>query len=428
MPNGFQDMNFDFVIPLAFRVVLLLSLGAYLWYALVWYCYNVQGMNVLALLNLSYSTHKYSSSDHTIETITGEEATVNAADPQENLILLNGIYSVIKRVSVVAYSAIILYWTVAFLFSTDSSIYWFLRNVVPTAVLIHILSLYFGKGSSFGRNRIYSTIKRILLGDINSSSMRTNDILISDSFTSYSRVFNDLILYLWMTYLPINSSYHPALEAFVLATPGVIRIKQCWSEFLLTGQRQHLFNLLKYTTGIGPIIVNLLLKTKLGDITEQVSLNHQLNVLNRWWYCLAALNSTYLFIWDVKMDWGFKLFDPIFEGSSTSVTLLREPNLLVYKNYALYYGIIASDFVLRYIWLLKLYVIKDTEVELALKNRVGNFFFGLDFLSFGYFSLELLEIFRRWLWCFLKLESDLVKLQHRDDLNNVIPLASVKVG
>lgn len=423
-------MEFDTILPIPFRIVLLLVVGIYLWYALVWFCYHIHGMNVLALLNLSYSSHRYSSSDHTNDTITGKEATVSPADLLENQILLNGISTTMKNVSVVAYTTVVIYWSVAFVFGTSGSIYWFLRNILPTAVLLHTLFRYFASYPSFGQRRINTTMKRILLGDINSLSMRTNDILISDSFTSYSKVLNDTVLYMWTNYLPKDTPYHPAIEAFVLAVPGLIRIKQCWSEFLLTGQRQHLFNLIKYSTGVGPVIVNLIIKLQLLNLadTDLESLNNLLNTLNRWWYSLAALNATYLFVWDVKMDWGFRLFDPIFEGSSSSITLLREPNLLVYRNYVMYSSIIALDFVLRYIWILKLYVIKDTEVELALKNRVGNFFFGLDFLSFGYFLLESLEVFRRWLWCFLKLESDLVKLQHRDDLSNVIPLASVKVG
>lgn len=106
---------------------------------------------------------------------------------------------------------------------------------------------------------------------------------------------------------------------------------------------------------------------------------------------------------------------------------MREPNKLVYNNFIAYYGIVVLDFILRFIWILKLFVIKETEVRLGLKNKVGNFLFGLDFLSLGFATLELLEIIRRWLWCFLKIESDLVKLQYGDN-KNAIPLTTIKIG
>ena len=38
----------------------------------------------------------------------------------------------------------------------------------------------------------------------------------------------------------------------------------------------------------------------------------KLNHLNNWLYFALAVNSTYSFIWDIKMDWHLELFDGLF--------------------------------------------------------------------------------------------------------------------
>ena len=99
--------------------------------------------------------------------------------------------------------------------------------------------------------------------------MRTNDILISDSLVSYSRVINDLGLVIWNYWFDSNIGYNYKFESMILSIPTCIRIKQCWYEYKLTGKTQHLFNLIKYSTGLGPLLINVLLKRMLLNATEQ---------------------------------------------------------------------------------------------------------------------------------------------------------------
>lgn len=423
----FDDINFNSIIPLPFRILLLVQLGIHLWYAIVWYCYRIHGINVLALLNLSYSPHRYPSLSFMDDSKFGEYATETPPDITENQHLLIGINRNIQVTLFPNISGLALYWVAAVLLDADSSKIFFFKSIVPTVLMIHTIYRFFLQRGSIGTVRINTTIKRVLFGDINSSTMRTNDILLSDSLISYAKVINDCGMFIWKTYIPTELNYNTELETFMLSMPALIRMKQCWFEYLLTKQKQHLFNFFKYSLGLGPVLINFLIKLRMERLTEDADISAQLNVLNRWWYLLSTVSASYLFFWDVKMDWGFSAFDVINSRQGTNWVLLREPNKLVYNNSVGYLSIIALDFVLRFIWFLKLFVIKETEVRLGLKNKVGNFLFGLDFLSLGFALLEFLEIIRRWLWCFLKLESDLVKLQY-GDADNAIPLASVKIS
>lgn len=417
---------FSDVLPLPFRVLFLLQLGIHLWYALVWHCYNVHKMNVLALLNLSYSPHKYNleshnMDNHTAEETMGEYATSVSAELNENQILLRGIVAILKKTLPVNVAGIVFYWLVLVLRDRDSFFVKITARFLPVPLLVYTFVRTFGNGPSIGSTRMFTTLKRILVGNINSTTMRTNDILISDSLTSYSKVVNDLGSFLWTTFVPTSAEYNVTVQAVVLSLPGLIRVRQCWYEYRLTRQRQHFFNMIKYCCQLAPIVVNLFIRIRMAQLTEDAEASSKLNNLNMWWYVFSTISSTYSFIWDVRMDWGFGLFEPVFQ-EYLNFNPLRDPNKLVYNNFFAYYGVIVVDLVLRFVWVLKVYVIKETEVELGLRQKVGNFLFGYDFQSFGFVVLEVLEILRRWLWCFIKLESDLIKLRSHDD----IPLATLK--
>lgn len=419
-------MKFDDVIPLPHRVALLFQLGVFLWYILVGVIYHGFHINCLALLNFAYSPHKYYDDNHDGQQVTGEMATVSSADIGENALLLLGIRKTVVKTFTLTSSGLFAYWACLILMP-ESSILGFTANSLPLVLLLISLYVTFRKGNTLGQNRLNTSLKRILLGRINSATMRTNDILISDTLTSYSKVINDLASFLWVMFIPTDVAYNNKVEALVLAFPALIRIKQCWYEFKVTGQRQHLLNLLKYSALLGPVLINLLIKISM-ELLPNAEGSQRLNRLNWWWYILLALSSTYLFIWDVKMDWGFEAFDFAFRLNVGNTLLLRGPNKLIYKTYLGYYLVILFDFMIRFIWVFKVFVIKETEIEMRLQNRVGKFLFGYNYLSLGFAILEVLEIFRRWLWCFIKLESDLVKLQLRDDFARAMPLANLKLN
>lgn len=425
---------FGNLVPLPYKVIFGLQLGVFLWYLLVRYCYENQKLNILSLLNLSYSNHNYSHLDGLIQaSATGEYSTANPADVKENLVLIRGIKASLKKLATINLISYLIYVLIGLKKDQNVILY-------PIHVMLPYITIGYGfqrlfwysrKKETFGQYRMYTTVKRILMGRINSQTMRTNDILISDSLTSYSKVLNDLSLFVWSTFS--NEVYNSKIEFIVLAIPGLIRMKQCWFEYKLTKQKQHLFNFLKYFSGLVPILINLLIKLRLLKLNpensqdiSQTQLLESLKWLNTCWYFASIVNSTYSFIWDVRMDWGFQLFEPIFKSETTFIPL-RPWNQLVYKNMIGYHSIIMTDFVLRFLWVFKIFIIKDQQ-NLTVFNHLGQFLFGNDVYSFGYTIVEILEIFRRWLWCFLKLESDWVKLQKIETINNSLPNENIEMN
>ena len=413
--------RFADIVPIPFKIVALLQIGIGFWYLLVKICYEVYLLNILELLNLSYSPHNYGDTGERMP--SGEAATTIPADSKENHLLLTGIKSNFKRLLVVNCTLFVNCKVVLYFVSdqgdqTKDHILQGIYYVLSLAAIMTTIGGIFHSTTNpreLGQFRLHSSIKRIMLGGINSNTMRTNDILLSDTLTSYSKVLNDCGLYIW-TLVFSSNPYDPKLEFVVLIIPTLIRMKQCWHEYKRTNKLQHALNLTKYSTAIGPLFINLLIKLTLAtfnpenkeDLQKEAVLHH-LSYLNKWWYVLSTLNAVYTFIWDIKMDWGFQAFDSFFT-TTPSVVILRPHRHLYFKSYLFYYFAIVLDFVLRFLWVLKLFIVHENE-NTGYAHMVGAFLFGSDALSFGYTLVEFLEIFRRWVWCFLKLESDWGKLQ-----------------
>lgn len=410
-----EQILFNDIMPLPFRVLTLVLIGIGLWLLLNIGCYRYQ-VNMLQLLNLSYSSNNYTQLDHGNVRATGEYASTITPDFQDNLLLIKGIWQNFRNI----FAITSLSWTI-FKFvqwryvddlDVDSSIS-FMKLVyylIPLVAIIYLgYILFIGISTpSFGQYRMYTTIKRVLIGGINSKTMRSNDILISDTLMSYSKVINDFGLFVWIYY--INDKYNPSVEMIILTIPTFIRIKQCWYEFRLTNQKQHLFNLLKYVSGLLPLIINYLIKITI--IAQPANLINKLHHLNNWWVFFSFFNSSYSLFWDIKMDWGFHFFDKFF-NTSNKFLISRPKNKLVFGKELFYCIIILIDFCLRFIWILKLFIMKEEESKgkLTYINTFSTFLFGYDAYSLGYFLIELFEILRRWMWCFIKLENDWIKLQ-----------------
>lgn len=423
MINDGDDLDtsiFDTIIPLPYRILFLICLGHLLWYLIVFGCYKVNHMNVLQLINLSYSSHNYPQLGDISE--IGEHATVNEADIQENNLLLKGVWFNLKVISLNSSISFIVYKTIQIIFTNegDHVILKLLYHLIPllTMLVISYKIFYRDDGKSVGKLRIFTTMKRILLGNINSVQMRTNDILISDSLVSYSKVLNDIGIFVWHYFISDEMKYNTFLELFLLCLPTLIRIRQCWNEFRLSGKVSNLLNMLKYISGILPILINFFIKSNIqgySEDNEQGKLQHlhQLQLLNLYWYIASFINSTYSFIWDVKMDWGFGMFDWLFVNfSPKSRYLIRAKDQLIYNNLLIYCMVVVVDFILRYLWVFKIVIIHDNESAPVI-TKVGLFLFGYDAFLLGYCVIEVLEIFRRFIWCFFKLENDWFKLNHK---------------
>ena len=99
------------------------------------------------------------------------------------------------------------------------------------------------------------------------------------------------------------------------------------------------------------------------------------------WLMLFLGSSLYSFVWDVYMDWGLGRPQYAFLGPR-----------LMFPHRSYYYGVIAADLVLRSMWVLSL-----------IPPQSGAKFEIPQYLSAVTMSLEL---FRRTIWGFFRLENE----------------------
>lgn len=109
------------------------------------------------------------------------------------------------------------------------------------------------------------------------------------------------------------------------------------------------------------------------------------------------LNSLYSFYWDIARDWDLTLFSPKRNDPSHPYGLRR---MRVFDAPSLYYAVIVVDLVLRCSWSMKL------SVHLEHFNDIEG----------GIFMLELLEIFRRWMWVFFRVEAEWLRARASGDV------------
>ncbi|XP_006887798.1 PREDICTED: xenotropic and polytropic retrovirus receptor 1-like isoform X2 [Elephantulus edwardii] len=102
------------------------------------------------------------------------------------------------------------------------------------------------------------------------------------------------------------------------------------------------------------------------------------------WIVFFIISSCYTLIWDLKMDWG------LFDKNAGENTFLREE--IVYPQKAYYYCAIVEDVILRFAWTIQISVTTTTTLP-----HSG------DIIST---VLAPLEVFRRFVWNFFRLENE----------------------
>ena len=105
------------------------------------------------------------------------------------------------------------------------------------------------------------------------------------------------------------------------------------------------------------------------------------------------LNSFYSFYWDVAKDWDLTLFSSARERNSPEHAWALRPSLY-FHDPRVYYAAIVLDLFLRCTWSLKL------------SPHLDHF----NDLEVGIFLMELLEVLRRWMWIFFRVETEWSKL------------------
>ena len=102
----------------------------------------------------------------------------------------------------------------------------------------------------------------------------------------------------------------------------------------------------------------------------------------------VVVNSGYSFWWDVMRDWDLTLFSPRERNNPEYPFGLRRHRYFHAKEF--YYAAIVMDALLRCTWSLKL------------SPHLDHF----NDLEGGIFTMEVLEVLRRWVWIFFRVETE----------------------
>ncbi|XP_060785345.1 xenotropic and polytropic retrovirus receptor 1 homolog isoform X3 [Neoarius graeffei] len=175
------------------------------------------------------------------------------------------------------------------------------------------------------------------------------------------------------------NTYSYGVRAVIQCLPAWFRFVQCLRRYRDTKRAfPHLVNAGKYSTTFFVVTFAALYKTHKKENPSDA---------NIFFYLLIAcsiINSCYTLIWDLKMDWG------LFDRNAGENALLREE--IVYPQKAYYYCAILEDVILRFAWTIPLSF-----------GVLTSYPFISDILAT---VLAPLEVFRRFVWNFFRLENE----------------------
>ncbi|GMK55944.1 hypothetical protein CspeluHIS016_0210000 [Cutaneotrichosporon spelunceum] len=290
------------------------------------------------------------------------------------------------------------------------------------------------------------------------------DVILADILTSFAKVLGDLFVSAnQLIFGGISHGRqvpHGATKWLVLGMvclPYIIRFRQCMVEFYHSGWKsmRPFANACKYASAFPVIFLSAMQKTVVTEVAAAKGVTTaELSASGRWfgehrlfrlWLLAVVINSMFSFYWDVQKDWGLSLLEletwmPVRrENAPTHARSLSQPQslwgrltagkshqlsplptpggydsrsnsrsnsptrrtahwglrpTLLLPDPAVYYLFTVLDLVLRFTWSLELsshlHVISDIES--------------------GVFLMEALELVRRWMWVFVRVEWEAVRM------------------
>ncbi|KAJ8668179.1 hypothetical protein QAD02_009842 [Eretmocerus hayati] len=168
------------------------------------------------------------------------------------------------------------------------------------------------------------------------------------------------------------------IRPIVNCLPAWFRFAQCIRRYRDSKEAfPHLVNAGKYAT------------TFLVVLTMTLRMEYKSNYSSTWespwlwlWVVSCIINSVYSYTWDIKMDWG------LLDSNAGENKFLREE--VVYSSSSFYYFAIIEDFILRFVWVANLVLVEYNFISSDLMISI----------------LAPLEVFRRFVWNFFRLENE----------------------
>ena len=154
------------------------------------------------------------------------------------------------------------------------------------------------------------------------------------------------------------------------AIPPVWRLAQCIRRFADSGHKfPHLANAAKYICTISTAAFLTMWRLDVED-----------NLWKQLFIVSASINSIYGIVWDIAMDWS------LLDIDAPNPMLRKE---LGFKSPLVYYMALILDPPLRCTWVLLVIFQKNMQHAALLA-----------------FVIAFVEVFRRWMWCFFRLENE----------------------
>uniref|UniRef100_T1JMQ6 Xenotropic and polytropic retrovirus receptor 1 n=1 Tax=Strigamia maritima TaxID=126957 RepID=T1JMQ6_STRMM len=168
------------------------------------------------------------------------------------------------------------------------------------------------------------------------------------------------------------------IRPIVACLPAWFRFAQCLRRYRDSKEAfPHLANAGKYSTTFFVVIFSTL-----NSYYRETYHNTVHNPFFYMWIATSIISSCYAYIWDIKMDWG------LFDQNAGENTCLREE--IVYSSSGYYYFGIVEDFILRFGWAFSVSLIESGYVHADLMVTI----------------LAPLEVFRRFVWNYFRLENE----------------------
>ncbi|XP_055354793.1 xenotropic and polytropic retrovirus receptor 1 homolog isoform X2 [Paramacrobiotus metropolitanus] len=219
------------------------------------------------------------------------------------------------------------------------------------------------------------------------------DFWLGDQFTSLTPAFLDIeysvCFYIFEVPWVTKGIPHPskmctsnsnAIRPILAALPAWFRFAQCLRRYRDSKLAfPHLVNAGKYSMLFFVVLFSALNSMHVERYAEDFIGERPVFYM---WVITAVVSSCYSFAWDIRMDWGF--LDP----NAKEHLFLRDG--LIYPQLWYYYLAIVQDFILRFAWTISISV-----------DELGLIHHEL-LLAF----LATLELFRRFVWNFFRLENE----------------------
>jgi len=347
-------------------------------------------------------------------------------------------YTYVFFLSTIIYNVCNLYWS-------KTTTEWI--PVITVFISIYILIMPYKVLYKKERQNFVDALKRIVSPTFNVETA-FSDVVMADLITSFSKVIGDMYvafaeLFIEIVIVPlankrfdesnievdgrspkdisIHIHHHILLDFFgaiMILIPYLFRLRQCIADCFTKAtkaqRRKSFLNAIKYATSIPVYILSgyySWVKSDIKNVSEKELLEPLYNhakVVFIFWIIASFVNSGYSYYWDIFNDWELCKTK---SNSEEEFPILLRP-ILHFTRHWTYYAVMVIDLILRFTWFVDVFpifqlknpfLVDDTPTvpEDIIKMQIER-------LLLSRLLLRGLEIIRRWLWIFFRLEREWV--------------------